>query len=229
MAKNRVTRKQLLNEPDEFISTANQVIEWAKENTRTLIVGTCVLLAVAALLSIYGYHRRARADAAETQLGQALAKYQTALEAKDATAALGAVRSDFDALSASYGSTPAGRLGAVIYGNICIAGQDYDDAIVQYEKSLAHFGIESSLGNVILNGLGTAYQQKGDYTRAVSYYKQMADGTSRVLKDAALFNLGRLYGQLGQDEESRKAYEHLGAEFPRSMYAKLVKEMSSGS
>jgi tetratricopeptide (TPR) repeat protein len=227
MAKNRVTRKQLLNEPDEFITTATRVIAWAQENTRTLIVGSCVLLAVAVLLSIYGYHRRAQANAAETQLGQALAKYQAALEAKDATAALEAVRIDFDALSESYGNTPAGRLGAVIYGNICIAGQDFDDAIVHYEKSLADFGIESSLGNVILNGLGTAYQQKGDYTRAVSYYKQMADGTSRVLKDAALFNLGRLYGQLGQAEESRKAYEHLVAEFPESMYANLVKEKTT--
>ena len=223
MAKNRVTRKQLLNEPDEFITTANRAMNWARENTRTLVVGGCVILVVAALLSIFSYHRQARAEAAETRLGQVLAKYQTAVDAKDPVAALEEVRGDLDELSASYGNTSAGRLSAVIYGNICIAGLDYDDAVTQYEKSLNHFGPASSLGNVILNGLATAYQQKGDYNQAVSYYKQVADGSGTVLKDAALFNLGRLYGQLGQAEDSRQAYERLAAEFPQSMYAKLVK------
>jgi tetratricopeptide (TPR) repeat protein len=223
MAKDRVTRKQLLNEPDEFITTANRLIGWAKENTRMLCVVGCAILVGAALFSVFSYYRQVRADAAETRLGAALAKYQTAMEGKDAAAAIDAVREDFEAILASYGGTPAGRLGGVIYGNICVAAKSYDDAIVQYKKALAHFGKESSLGDVILNGLAAAYQQKGDYNQAISYYKQMAEGTGTVLKDAALFNLGRLYGQLGQSEESRKIYARLGTEFPESMYAKLVK------
>jgi tetratricopeptide (TPR) repeat protein len=227
MAKNRVTRKQLLKEPDEFISITTQMIDWGKEHTRFLIVGTCVLLAVAASISIYMVHRQRRADAAETLLGQALTKYQTTMGTKDAADALTAVRSDFDTLLASYGNLPAGRLGTVIYANICLAGQDYNEAIAHYQESLLHFGVESSLSNVILNGLGTAYQQKGEYNRAVSYYKQIANGANTVLKDAALFNLGRLYGQLGQADESRKAYERLGVEFPQSMYADLVKGKAS--
>ena len=139
------------------------------------------------------------------------------------------MRSDFDALLASYGSLPAGRLGAVLYGHICLAGGAYDDAIAHYQESLAKFGPESSLGNVILNGLGTAYQQKGDYPRAVTYFKQIVDGSSAVLKDVALFNLGRLYGQLGQTEESRKSYQQLSTEFPQSMFANVVKEKIGNS
>ena len=163
-------------------------------------------------------------------MGQALAKYQAEIESKTASAdALAKVRSDFDALLASYGSLPAGRLGAVLYGHICLAGGAYDDAIAHYQESLAKFGPESSLGNVILNGLGTAYQQKGDYPRAVTYFKQIVDGSSAVLKDVALFNLGRLYGQLGQTEESRKSYQQLSTEFPQSMFANVVKEKIGNS
>jgi tetratricopeptide (TPR) repeat protein len=223
MAKNRITRKQLLKEPDEFITTSARVIDWAKENTRLLIIGTCVFFVVAASISIIIYHRQHEANMAETLLGQSLTKYQTTLESKDAAAALDAVRKDFNALLTSYANVPAGRLGAVIYGNICLAGQDYNDAVVHYKAALPHFGVESSLNNVILNGLGTAYQKMGDYTNAVAYFKQIADGTGTVLKDVALFNLGWLYRQLGRNDESHKAYTRLAAEFPQSMYADLVK------
>ena len=108
MAKNRINRKQLLNEPDEFITTTTRVINWAKENPRHLIVGTCILFVVAASISIFAYYRQRQANMAETLLGQSLAKYQTTMESQDAVAALAAVRKDFDALLASYADVPAG-------------------------------------------------------------------------------------------------------------------------
>lgn len=229
MAANRVKRKQLLKEPDEFVTTAGKLINWSRQNTKPLIIGFCLFFGAVAGISVYSYFKQQRAGTAEMMLGQAVAKYQAGLEAKDASAALAETRSDFDALLNTYGNLPAGRLGAVIYGNVCLAGQAFDDAISHYEKALTSFGAESSLGNVILNGLGTAYQQKGDYPRAVEYFKQMVSGSSPVLKDVALFNLGRLYSQLGQVEESRKAYQQLSDQFPQSMYADVAKEKVNNS
>jgi len=228
MAKNRVTRKKLLKEPDEFLTTAGKLIRWAKDNTRPLIIGGCIFFGLVLSISVYSVIKQRRAGTAEILLGQALSKYQAEIATKDASAALQATRSDYDALLASYGGQPAGRLGAVLYGHICLAGQAYDDAIAHYQESLTYFGADSSLGNVILNGLGTAYQQKGEYPQSVVYFKQIADGSSPVLKDVALFNLGRLYGQLGQMEESRKAYQQLSTEFPQSIYTSLVNEKAAG-
>ncbi len=224
MAKNRVTRKQLLKEPDEFLTTAGKLIRWSKDNTRSLMIGGCLFFGVVLLISVYSVFKQRQASTAEILLGQALNKYQSEITTKDASTALAAMRGDYDALLASYGGQPAGRLGTVLYGHICLAGQAYDDAIAHYQASLTYFGVDSSLGNVILNGLGTAYQQKGEYPQAVEYFKQIADGSSPVLKDVALFNLGRLYGQLGRAEDSRKAYEQLSTEFPQSVYANVVKE-----
>lgn len=224
MAKNRVTRKKLLKEPDEFLTTAGKLIRWGKDNTRTLVIGGCIFFGVVLLISGYSVFKQRKANTAEILFGQALNKYQVEIATKDASAALEATRSDYDALLASYGGQPAGRLGAVLYGHICLAGRAYDDAIAHYQESLTYFGTDSSLGNVILNGLGTAYQQKGEYPQAVVYFKQIADGSSPVLKDVALFNLGRLYGQLGKTEDSRTAYQRLSTEFPQSIYTNVVKE-----
>ena len=229
MAKNRLTRKQLLKEPDEFFTTTGRLVGWARQNTKPLIWGGAIFIALVLAASAYGYFQAQKATTAEVMLGQALAKYQSELEAKDAQAALAAVRSDFDALIDSYGSQPAGRLAVVIYGHICLAGQAYDDAIAHYTAALKKFDTDASLNNIILNGLGTAYLQKGDYPQAVEQFKKIADGSDAVLKDAALFNLGRLYNQLGKAEESRKAYERLSADFPQSMYAELAKEQVAGS
>jgi tetratricopeptide (TPR) repeat protein len=229
MAKNKITRKQLLKEPDEFLTITGQLIGWAKDHTRAVIWAGAVLLVLVIGLSSYGYVHNRHANTAEILLGQAVTKYQSVLEAKDATAALAAVRSDFDTLIGSYGRLPGGRLGNLIYGHICLAGQAYDDAIAHYMAALSYYGAESSLGNIILNGLGTAYLQKGEYPQAVEQFKRLVANTSTVLKDNALFNLGHLYKQLGQAEESQKAYQQLSADFPQSMYATLAKEETAGS
>lgn len=229
MAKRRVTRKQLLKEPDEFLTTADKIIGWAKANTKSVIVGCCIFFGVVLLVSGYAYVRQHNASEAENMLAQALASYQSEIETKDGAAALAASRSAFDALLSSYGDYASGRLGTVIYGHICLAGQAYDDAIGEYKKALTYYGADSSLHNVILNGLGAAYQQKGDYLQAVVYFKQLADGSSPVLKDVALFNLGRLYSQLGKPEESQKVYQQLSSEFPQSMYAAVAKEKVDNS
>ncbi len=229
MAKRRVTRKQLLKEPDEFLTTAGKIVLWAKQNSKRVITGGCVVLGLVLAISAYAYFRQHNADAAENRLGQALAKYQSELANKDAAAALAAARGDFDGLLASFGDYPAGKLGTVIYGHICLAGQAYDDAIAKYQKALTYYGADTSLHNVIVNGLGTAFQQKGDYPQAVVYFKQLADGPSPVLKDVALFNLGRLYGQLGQSEESLKVYQQLSTDFPQSMFADVAKEKINNS
>ncbi len=228
MAKNRVTRKHLLKAPDEFLTTTAKGINWAKENTRSLIIGTSLFFGVVLFVSFYTYFQERRNNTAEVVLGAALARYQTQIEAQDPSAALASVRSDFESLIGSYGSLPAGRLGSLIFGHICLAARAYDEAIAHYQVSLSHFGAESSLGNVILNGLATAYQQKGDYPGAVEQFKKVAAGVSPVLKDAALFNLGRLYEQLGQVEARQKVYRQLEADFPGSMYANLVKEKITG-
>jgi len=48
------------------------------------------------------------------------------------------------------------------------------------------------------------------------------------MKDAALFNLGRLYETLGETEKSAAAFKRIVEEFSDSPYANLVKSKSAG-
>jgi tetratricopeptide (TPR) repeat protein len=228
MAKKRVTRKQLLKEPDEFITTTGKLIGWARENSRSLGIGAVIFFTLIIGLSAYIYFNERRANTAQMMFSQALTKYQTELDQKGNVEALAAVSADFDLLISKYGNLPDGKLGRVYYGHICSAGLDYDKAIGHYLKALDDFGGASSLTNIILNGLATAYQQKGEYPQAIEQYRRILEGSTAILKDAALFNLGKLYGQIGEAEKSREAYQQLSADFPDSMYANIVREKIAG-
>ena len=224
MAKKRVTRKQLLKEPDEFITTTGQLISWAKENAKALGIGSALFFAVIIAVSIYVFVNEKRTTAAHLMFGQAVMKYQTEAGTKDGLSAMTAVSGDFDALIDAYAGLSAGKLGRLFYGHMGTMADDYDKAIEYYQRALDDYGFDASLGNIIHNGLASAYQQKGDYPNAVQHYRKIADSRGSVLKDAALFNLGKLLGQLGKQEESRQAYQRLKDEFPESTYAGIARE-----
>jgi tetratricopeptide (TPR) repeat protein len=225
MAKKRLTRKQLLKEPDEFITTTGQVIRWAREHTKPLTYGCAGFFAVVILITVISVYQERRAQNAAALLGQSTAKYQAGLTAGSEDKALDVVRADFEQLIDSYSGQPAGRMGRIIFAHICLSGGAYDDAVTHYSGALKDFDGDPSLLNIILNGLGSALQQKGDDAAAAGYYQQLIDADSAVLKDAALFNLGVLYGKMGKTAEGRKAYEQLAADYPDSFYANLIKEL----
>lgn len=224
MAKKRVTRKQLLKEPDEFITTTGLLINWAKENAKALGIGSTLFFVVIISVSIYVFVNEKRSSAAHLMFGQAVLKYQSEAQTKDGAGAMSAVSGDFDALIDSYGGQPAGKLGRLFYGHMGTMANDFDKAIESYQNALKDFGDDASLSNVIHNGLASAYQQKGDYPKAVEHYQIIADGDSMTLKDAALFHLGKLLKQLGREEESRQAYQKLAENHPASTYAGIARE-----
>lgn len=223
MAKKRVTRKQLLREPDEFITTTGKVIAWTRDHRDQLIYGTAAFVGLVILIMGWGYYQARKNQSATALLSKAMATYQAEGGENEAIKALDAVRSDFTQLVDKYGNQPSGRLGRVMYGHLCLAAKSLDDAIVHYQAALDDFD-DTSMLNVILNGLGSAYFQKGEYPAAIEQFEKLVKSESPVLKDAALFHLGRLYDQLGRADESEKAYQQLHTDFPETSYARLVRD-----
>lgn len=229
MAKKRITRKQLLKEPDEFITLTGRLIEWARENSRPLIYGAAAFFVFLIAIAGYGYYREKREQAAAALLSQSLSVYQQerARESGPATLLMMA-EADFDQLVSRYGRATAGRLGRILSGHIHLAAGDPDAAARLYEKALTDFGKDPSLRPVILNGLAEAYAMKGDTAAAIAHYEKIVAGRHIHFVDTALFHLGRLYRTAGELEKSRRAYERLGDEFPDSIYADMARELIAG-
>lgn len=229
MVKKRTTRKQLLKEPDEFITLTGRLIQWARENSKQLVYGACTFVAILIFIAAHGYYREKREHAAAALLSQSIAAYQQERTREPEQAApLTVSAPDFERLVSQYGRYPAGRLGKIISGHIHLAGGDPDAAVTFYEKAWADFGKDPSLRPVILNGLAEAYARKGDTASAIAHYEKIATGKQALFVDTALFHLGRLYRMAGEADKSKHAYERLAAEFPDSLYADMAREKTAG-
>ncbi|KJS32279.1 MAG: hypothetical protein VR64_07030 [Desulfatitalea sp. BRH_c12] len=229
MAKKRLSRKELIKGPDEFITLTGSVIQWARGNTKPLLYGTAAFFAVIILIAVYSLYDARRERAATALLSESLGAYQVA-ESREGNAqqALTLVKPQFERLIDEYGGQSAGRMGRVIYAHIALKNRAADDAIVLYRRALSDFGKDLAVTNAIRNGLATAYLEKGDNAAAVEEFRQIADSRSGVLKDTALFNLGRLYRLSGDVEKSKQAYEQLRSDFPDSIYGEVAKEKAAG-
>lgn len=226
MAKKRLTRKQLLKEPDEFINLTGKVVDWSRSNARQLTYGISAVLAVVLVIVGYYYYQQSRARSAADLLSECLVKYHAA--DKSAADSLAVAREDFTKLIDHYGSVPAGRLGRIIFAHYNLVAGSPDDALGLYRNAQRSFSKDPSLTNIILNGLACAYEQKGEIGAAIDTFEKIVQGGSAVFKDSAFFHLGRLYEQAGKPDESIKAYSRLNSDFPNSIFAPLAREKTSG-
>ena len=139
-----------------------------------------------------------------------------------------AVSAGFQSLLQKYGGKESGKLARLIYANICYDAGHYKQAIELYNEALKDFETRPMIHSQILNNLGYAYEQQKDYSTAVSYFEKISEAPGQILLDEALFNLGRLYGKLGQPEKSKAAYQKIVSDYPDFIYIDMVKEQISG-
>ena len=119
-------------------------------------------------------------------------------------------------------------MAGVIYANLNYEAGETDTAIRLFEKALNDTTKVGGYRNLILSSLGYAYEQKGDIKTAVTYFEGIADNENPIGKDVALFNLGRLYEEMGESTKSQAAYNRLVSEFQDSVYYDLVNEKLAG-
>ena len=227
MAKTEKTRKQLLNEPDQFITFSGKLIAFGRSHAKTLLI--CAGVAVALLLTaatIRQISERNEKRASE-MVEAAVTKYAAALEDTDPKTAYERVQTDFNDIFDRYGSQETAKVARILYGDISYKGADTDTAIAMYTQALEDFEHSAALRNIILSGLGHAYMVKSEYPQAMGYFEMIVSGSQPDMKSDALFNLAWLYETTGEEAKSKATYQQLLAEFPDTMYGELVKEKIS--
>ena len=229
MAKKRKkTRKELLKEPDEFLTISSKLINLAIEYKTQLTYVLGIILVLAVIISGVRFFSIRAENNASALLEKSLLKYNSVKAEKKPAEVYGEVTADFQLIIDKYKGKESAKLARLTYANICYDAGKYEQAIELYKTAQTDFAKYPMILHQILSNLGYAYEQKEDYATAVSYFEKISSATEPILRDEALYHLGRLYDKLGQNEKSREAYNKILNDHQDFIYIDLVKERMSG-
>ena len=224
----KLTRKQLLKEPDEFITFSGKLIKWLTtyKQQATIAAGIVITLLVAtAGFQAYLHHAENKAS---SLLTESLAQYQTAMKSNDPVKAYQAVEKSFTRILDDYSARRMGKIAGTEFANICFRAGEFDKAISLYKTALDNFSNTPFYKNLIISSLGYAFEGKKDYDSAVKYFEILTSSSDTSLKDLSLYNLASVYEKMGNKEKSKATFARIAAEFPNSTYFEIAKEKSPG-
>jgi tetratricopeptide (TPR) repeat protein len=224
MAAKKKTRKQLLKEPDEFITFSSKAITFVTGYQKQISYILCTIVVIALIFFGYRFFAQRAETKAFTLLGQTQAKYDTLKETSSETAAYGQVAESFQSIIKKNGGNAAGKFARVIYANISYDAAQYEKAIALYEQSLSDFKDDKFIYNMILSNLGYAYQRVEDGQNATAYFEKAASAKDSPIREEALFNLGLMYEKSGEDANSQKMFQEILNNYPDSLYSEIVEE-----
>ena len=229
MAKKRKkTRKELLREPDEFMTISGKLIGFAVDHKNQLTYALGIIVVLALIISGIRFFSIRAENNASALLEKSLTKYSSIKSEKRPDEVYGEISADFQSILNRYKGKASAKLARLIYANICYNAGKYLQAIELFKTALTDFVKYPMIHHQILSNLGYAYEQQEDYSTAVGYFEKISAAPEPIMRDEALYHLGLLYDKLGENEKSREAYNKILTDHQNFIYIDLVKDRISG-
>jgi predicted negative regulator of RcsB-dependent stress response len=225
VAKAKISRKELLKEPDEFITTSGKVMEFARANPRTVILASIlVVVAIAAAIGLYSYLQYQR-DTSHQLFLEAYANYkiQTSKSEDIPKDKLQIVFEEFDSVATNYGSYLGGELALLYSGHVLYRMKDLKGALERYQKMKSTKLAEEGLENLVMYHVAMTYLAMKEYESARPLFEQLAVNTDSPYSREAHASIAAIYEALGKKKEAIQAYRQYLKMFPKAPDAAYVK------
>ena len=226
-AEKKLTRKELLKTPDEFLTLSEKAYNYVLENSTKVLIGVLAVVAAIALIVGFNYYRDYTAQKAIAAYDAAAAAIPAAgetdpLKTKAAVEAL-------EKFVAEYPDSQAARFALLDLAALQSRQAQYQTAADYYQKVFAGLKpAEDHLRPMILDSLAYAYESMEKYDLAAETWEKILALPKDTLQVQARLSLGRVYLTLGQKDKAKAAYEALIAQAPDSPQAQLAKSKLSG-
>ncbi len=224
MPPKKVSRKKLLKEPDEFISTTGKVIQFVRARQRQVMrAALIVLLILVAGAGAFTYLRWQEGKALAVQR-EGMMIYQSAYQASLENPAAEKKEEYKKALDkfkdslAIYGWGKTAQMTQIFIGNCHAALKEYDLAQAAYSQSL-----DGIFRPVALNGLAYLFEARGDYSKALEYYQKNMEESTNPYRLESLLGAARCYEVLKQTPKALEAYEKALPQASKTVLADFIR------
>lgn len=192
----KATRKDLLNAPDEFITTAGSAVKWIKENpTRFAVLTTVVVVVLAGSIGFY-YWKTNRENSAMVEYGNAWDSSRKTLE-----------------VIQNYADTRAGDLSRLRLARMALQEKNPKTAIDYAQEFVNEWGRKDGFYRQGILILAAAYLDRREFDKALPILEDGIKGAPENIKDQALFYKAQALIGLGKKDEARKALSGISEDY----------------
>jgi tetratricopeptide (TPR) repeat protein len=224
MAVKSRNRKELLKQPDGFLTFSQKFLATLIKYKVQAISGLGLILAVVLLVSGIRYMGNRAENQAFALVEKGVSEYEAVLESEGPAKAYARAGETFEHLLEDYAGRDGGRLGRITYAGMAYDAGDFDKAVTLYEAALEDVDDYPDLKPLIISGLGRAYEAQENYAAAAKNFELITQGENRLLKEDAYLRLGFIYDRMGNSEKSTEVFEKFVADYPDSSFIGMVKE-----
>lgn len=204
--KKRITRKQLLREPDEFLTFSGKAVQFVSSHRRSVIGVLSGVVVVVLASAGFGYISKLSERRAYAVFEEGRSHYWTEISGGKPSVSVEETNAPFEKLLKQYPSTGAARLGILLYADLSYHRQDYQKAIQLYQKALDLFAGDETYQKIIWDGVAHAYESEKSYQSAAEFYKKITDSQGKFMKGDAYYNLARMMEASHEREKALEAY-----------------------
>ncbi|MBF0530450.1 MAG: tetratricopeptide repeat protein [Deltaproteobacteria bacterium] len=226
MPEKKISRKELLKSPDEFLTFSEKAIRFFQQNSEKIFRSAALVLALVLLMAglkwYLGYRdRQILTDYAEAMVKTSHQKKFDAAKQQEAAASLEKFIKD-------YPRSASARSALLNLGDIYYNLNKFDLSEQAYQKFLDGLKPEEeSFKPLVLDSQGYVLEAQNKFDQAAERWKQLLGLPGDSLKQEALISLGRVYLTAGRKDDARKAYQELISTYPSSGYLELAKAQLS--
>jgi tetratricopeptide (TPR) repeat protein len=234
VVKNKGISKKELRQPDQFVSFwtrfSEQAGKYISERRKPLLIAVGALAGVVTATVIYGQIRERAAMRSSVAL-EHVSKIATAdLLPADGTLAkedglphfktdkerLEAALKEVDGFLSAEPHSPLHREAQLQKAGLLLDLQRPDEAIPLYSDVLESH-LDSNLKFIAQEGLGYAYEAKGDLDKALAAFTKLAgDNPKGFYHDRSLYHQARIAERKGNPAEAMKLYKEVLEKSPQS-------------